>query len=180
MQNEKNEIRQQIHDTLLSMKQANENARTSLGDRVFLTDYAYLTKNTEIGTVWTAALQTALNEHTAVIIPASDEVYYIDDTVIVPPHRTISAYDATIRLTPDCDVLMLRNKNAVDGTHSPVDRSHPDKTFPSAADGGRNPAQHGLVTAAQDALHTESPMPMTVPVRSTVFPRCSISAMSEG
>ena len=129
MQNEKNEIRQQIHDTLLSMKQANENARTSLGDRVFLTDYAYLSKNTEIGTIWTAALQTALNEHTAVIIPASDEVYYIDDTVIVPPHRTISAYGATIRLTPDCDVLMLRNKNAVDGTHSPVDRSHPDENI---------------------------------------------------
>lgn len=129
MQNKKNEIRQQIHDTLLSMKQANENARTSLGDRVFLTDYAYLSKNTEIGTVWTAALQTALNEHTTVIIPASDEVYYIDDTVIVPPHRTISAYGATIRLTPDCDVLMLRNKNTVDGTHSPVDRSHPDENI---------------------------------------------------
>ncbi len=129
MQNEKKEIRRQIKDTLLAMKQANADAREALKDQVFLTDYAYLTKVTEIGTVWTAALQAALDEHETVIIPASDNVYYIDDTVTIPQHRHISAYGATVRLTPDCDVLMLRNQNAIDGTHLPINRSHPDENI---------------------------------------------------
>ncbi|MBR5870055.1 MAG: hypothetical protein IKZ09_03385 [Clostridia bacterium] len=126
MTNEKNELRAHIRTSLLAMKQANLDAANMLQDTVPLTDYASLAKVTKTGTVWTAALQTALDEHEHVIIPSSDEVYYIDDTVTIPSNRKISAYGATVRLTSDCDVLMLRNRHTVDGTHAPVDRSHPD------------------------------------------------------
>ena len=132
---EKQAIRKSIYDTLTVVRRENLAAAEALTDAVRLTDYAHLTRETEVGRIWTTALQTALNEHEAVIIPAAETVYYIDDTVIVPANRRISAYGATVRLTPDCDVLMLRNQTAIDGTHIPVDRSHPDENI--AILGGR-------------------------------------------
>ena len=126
---EKQAVRKSIYNTLTAMKAENTAAMQTLHDSISLTDYAHLVRVTEHGCIWTAALQTALDEHEIVVIPASDEVYFIDDTVVIPANRHISAFGATVRLTPDCDVLMLRNKNAVDGTHSPVDRSHPDENI---------------------------------------------------
>ncbi len=126
MSKNKTEHRAHIRASLLAMKQTNLDTATALRDAVLLTEYASLAKVTEIGTVWTASLQAALDEHEIIIIPASDEVYFIDDTVTIPSNRRISAYGAAVRLTPDCDVLMLRNKNTLDGTHLPFDRSSPD------------------------------------------------------
>ncbi len=126
---EKQAVRKSIYNTLTAMKSENTAAMQTLRDSVSLTDYAHLVHVTAHGCVWTAALQTALDEHEIVVIPASDEVYFIDDTVVIPANRHISAFGATVRLTPDCDVLMLRNQNAVDGTHIPVDRSHPDENI---------------------------------------------------
>ncbi len=123
---EKRAVRQSIYNTLKAMKAENAAAMQSLHDSVSLHDYAHLACDSEHGKVWTAALQTALDEHEIVVIPASDEVYFIDDTVTIPSNRHISAFGATIRLTPDCDVLMLRSKNTLDGTHFPTDRSCPD------------------------------------------------------
>ena len=108
------------------MRAVNLAAAEALTDTVSLTAYAHLTRETEIGRIWTEALQTALDEHEHIIIPASDAVYFIDHSVTIPANRRISAYGATVRLTPDCDVLMLRNENTVDGTHAPIDRTTPD------------------------------------------------------
>lgn len=135
MNTEKNAIRKQIFTTLTAMKQENLTAVEALTDTVSLSAYAHLVKKTDIGRVWTAALQTALDEHEVIVIDASDEVYYIDDTVTVPANRCIRASGATIRLTPDCDVMMLSNKNIIDGMHVPVDRSCPDENI--AVIGGR-------------------------------------------
>ena len=123
---EKQAVRQSIYDTLTAMKAENAAAVLALHDSVSLTEYAHLTHGTEHGKIWTAALQAALDAHEIVIIPPSDEVYFIDDTVTVPSNRHISAFGATIRLTPDCDVLMLRNEHTLDGTHAPIDRTSPD------------------------------------------------------
>ncbi len=129
MNTQKNAIRNQIYTTLTAMKQDNLAAVGALQDTVSLSAYAHLTKSTDSGRVWTKALQTALDEHEVVVIDASDEVYFIDDTVTVPANRCIRAYGATVRLTPDCDVMMLSNKRIIDGTHMPPDRSHPDENI---------------------------------------------------
>ena len=129
MNAEKQAIRNTIYQTLTVMRRDCLTAVDGLSDTVSLADYAHLCKPSDSGKIWTAALQTALNEHTVVVIPPSDEVYYIDDTVIMPAGRSIRAHGATIRLTPDCDVMMLSNRNIIDGTHFPLDRSHPDENI---------------------------------------------------
>lgn len=126
MNAEKQAVRQTIYRTLTTMKAENAADMQTLHDSVRLTEYAHLTRQTPIGCIWTEALQTALDEHEIVVIPPSDAIYYIDGTVTIPKNRCISAFGATVRLTPDCDVLMLRNQNTVDGTHAPADRTTPD------------------------------------------------------
>ena len=122
-----------MYDSVLSMKQKWEKEISSLGDTVLLSSYRALTRKTEEGVIWTEALQTALHEHTRVIIDPSDEVYMIDGTVCIPSNRHIEAEGATIRLCKDCAVLMLRNEHTKDGTH-----------FPIASDGkDRNISIHG-------------------------------------
>ena len=120
MTTEKSIVRQTIYDTLTAMKARNAEVSARLSDRVLLTDYAHLSRKTDTGTVWTQALQTALSEHEIVVIPPSDAIYSIDGSVIIPSHRRIEADGARIFLTPDCEVLMLRNAHTADGTHSPV------------------------------------------------------------
>ncbi len=122
----KEQRKQQIETSLLQMKQENLNAIAQLRDSISLSAYAHLTKITEHGTIWTDALQTALREHEIVVIPSSTDIYFIDNTIIVPSHRHIEATGATIRLTPDCEVLMLRNEHTEDGTHAPIDTTHRD------------------------------------------------------
>ena len=68
---EKQAIRKSIYDTLTVVRRENLAAAEALTDAVRLTDYAHLTRETEVGRIWTTALQTALNEHEAVIIPAA-------------------------------------------------------------------------------------------------------------
>ncbi|MGN0833941.1 MAG: hypothetical protein ACI4RD_09890 [Kiritimatiellia bacterium] len=70
--------------------------------------------------VWTAALQAALRDHEVVRIPASDETYWIDATVVMPSNRRIEAEGARISLLQGTRVLMLRNEHAPDGTLAPI------------------------------------------------------------
>lgn len=87
-------------------------------------DYAHLVRHENGLNVWTDAMQAALNEHQVVLIPSSDEVYYIDAPVVIPSNRHIeAACDARIRLVPGARLLMLRNAGTMDGTHIPVDTS---------------------------------------------------------
>ena len=67
--------------------------------------------------VWTRALQRALDENEVVEIPASEIPYDLDGSVMIGSNSKIVAYGATVRLLPDVNVLMLRNQNVKDGTH---------------------------------------------------------------
>ena len=122
----KTEIQTAIYTTLAQMKAENLAAIEALTDTVSLTDYISLTRQSEYGTIWTEALQTALREHNHVIIPPAEELYWIDDTVTIPSDRHIEAEGATIRLTPGCEVLMLRNEHTEDGTHAPISTAERD------------------------------------------------------
>lgn len=117
---DKQAVRRDIEAALETMKQRNAARSAALTDRCVLTDYAQLTTEKEGRTVWTAALQAALDAHEVVVIPAAREPYYIDATVTVPSHRRIEAYGATLCLVPDCEVLMLRNRSTADGSFAPV------------------------------------------------------------
>ena len=111
--------KQNIEKSLADMQKNNEKQICNLSDKCSLRDYAHLTRKCAHGTVWTEALQAALYEHEIVEIPSSKEPYYIDDTVIIPSNRRIIAWRAVIMLTPECDVLMIRNEHCKDGTHTP-------------------------------------------------------------
>lgn len=56
-----------------------------------LKDYEHLTRTTILTDtkikIWSDALQTALNENEIVTIPAQDDKYYIDKTIIIPSNR---------------------------------------------------------------------------------------------
>ena len=131
----KTDIKNAIYTSLQQMKDANLAAAAALTDQVLLTDYAHLTRQGETGTIWTGALQAALRAHQCVIIPPAEEIYWIDDTVTIPSDRHIEASGATIRLTPGCEVLMLRNEHTADGTHKPIDTSDRDRNI--SIHGGR-------------------------------------------
>lgn len=136
----KAEIREQIRSSLREMRTENVSAIQSLTDTVFLTEYKQLTQTKDGRTIWTTALQQALREHTVVVIPATEEIYWIDDTVVIPSHRHIEATGATIRLTPDCEVLMLRNEHTADGTATPIQPGHEDHNI--SIHGGRWEESH--------------------------------------
>ena len=108
--------KREIIDTLGSKRLDNSASAEKLTDSVTLDKYSPLVHDD----IWTQALQAALNEHEVVVIPARDEPYMIDSTVVIPSNRSVRAYGATLRLTPDCDVIMFRNSSTEDGTHKPV------------------------------------------------------------
>ena len=108
-------IKKNIESTLMEMENENIHLLRGLSNSVILTSYK--SKNG----IWTEALQKALNEYEIVIIPASSEPYYVDDSIIIPSNRHIIAEDgATISLVKGTDVLMLRNANTADGTHEKI------------------------------------------------------------
>jgi len=94
--------------------------QATLSDRCSLAEYRPLVRTVNGTNMWTAALQKALDEHEIVTIPASDEKYFFDGTVIVPSLRRIEATGATIRLAEGMRTVLLRNASAQDGTLSPI------------------------------------------------------------
>ena len=118
--------KQEILDRLSRMEEENAARTAALTDRCSLEDYRSLTVEKDGLLIWTAALQAALNEHEIVEIPVSEEIYWIDNTVVIPSNRAIFAHGAVIRLTSDTTVLMLRNEHTLDGTHRPISREDSD------------------------------------------------------
>ena len=129
------EIKKSIYTSLETMRTENMAAIETLTDSVSLTEYAHLTRTAASGIIWTEAFQTALQEHQCVIIPPADTPYLIDDTVTIPSDRHIEAAGAVIRLTPGCEVLMLRNEHTEDGTHMPISTAGRDRNI--SIHGGR-------------------------------------------
>lgn len=106
-----------------------------LKDRVSLEAYRSLVRTVKGRRVWTAAIQKAVDEHEIVVIPASSEPYWIDGSIVVPSDRRIEAKGAHLSLVPGTDVVMLRNRNVVDGTLKPIPPGNRDRNI--AIVGGR-------------------------------------------
>lgn len=122
----KEHIKQKIYEKLGEMEKRNAAKIAALTDRTVLSNYRGLVREGAHGRIWTDALQKALLDHEIVVIPPSNEPYFIDSTVTIPSNRRIEAEGATIRLTPECTVLMLRNEHTQDGTHAPIDKNDRD------------------------------------------------------
>ena len=118
--------KQEIINTVETAYKHNVELASMLTDACELTDYRALTYEKDGFTVWTQALQTALNEHETVIIPPSDLPYGIDGTVTIPSRRKIVAEGAEILQLPGVRVLMLRNEHTENGTHAPVSGKNRD------------------------------------------------------
>ncbi|MBQ9747700.1 MAG: hypothetical protein IJV98_02840 [Clostridia bacterium] len=131
----KKQVRAEIAKHLQGMRENNLLLTNGLSDRCHLSEYRHLSEACTYGRIWTKALQAALLAHEIVVIDPSDAVYYIDGTVVIPSDRHIEATGATVRLTPDCDVLMLRNEHTKDGTLAPFDTSDRDRNI--SIHGGR-------------------------------------------
>ena len=125
----KEALKQQIMQAAFDAKARNEAEIASLTDSVSLLEYASLMREGEHGQIWTEALQAALDAHEIVVIPASEEIYWIDSTVIIPSNRRIEASGATIRLVPEYPYIMLRNEHLGDGTYAPIDTSVRDRNI---------------------------------------------------
>ena len=126
MNAEKMAVKQRIIDDTLQAKARNEAAIAALKDSVSLDAYAHLVRESEHGRVWTDALAAAVKEHEIVVIPESDEVYWIDKTVFIPSNTHIEATGAKIRLVPEYPYVMLTNEHVHDGTYAPIDTSDRD------------------------------------------------------
>lgn len=116
----KQQIKQEIYNAAWQAKKRNQEAIAMLSDQVSLEEYRHLVKKEPWGDIWTEALQRALQEHEIISIPASEQVYWLDQTVVIPSNRRIEASGATIRLVADCEVIMLRNEHTHDGTLEPI------------------------------------------------------------
>ena len=101
---------------------------TVLEKKCKLTDYKkhVFTKQTEEGelSVWTKALQAAVDENEYVYIPKGK--YYVDDSIILSSNKWIKASkQAEIILLKSCKKLMLRNADVIDGSFTSIDKSAP-------------------------------------------------------
>lgn len=122
------DIRQTVLDTLSEVEAHLRESVASPNSFVSVTAYTHLTRTAPDGTViWTDAFQQALREQECIHIPAAKEPYWIDNTVIIPSNRTITADpDAVIRQCENVKVLMFRNEHPVDGSHYPPNLSQTD------------------------------------------------------
>ena len=105
------------------MRAQNYALASGLTDRVELTDYSELVRTENGLEVWSDALQRALDLHETVKIPAREKPYYIDRQIVIGSNRRIEAEGATIIQTPGCELLMLRNSTAANGTHAPIGKA---------------------------------------------------------
>ena len=104
----------EIYDALAKMRQDNAAAQARLTKRASLADYRALVRPSQQDgqkiSVWSEALQEALDENEIVFIPRAEEPYYIDRPILIPSDRRIEAEDgAVIRLKKGIRTLMLRN-----------------------------------------------------------------------
>ncbi len=125
----KQQIKQEIFNAALQAKKRNEAAIAMLSDQISLEEYRYLVRKESCGAIWTEALQRALQEHEIIVIPASEQVYWLDQTIVIPSNRRIEASGATIRMVAECEVVMLRNEHTHDGTFEPINGEDCDKNI---------------------------------------------------
>ena len=111
---------EQIEAAALSAEKRNRNRQSRLKDRCKLTDYSSRVAVVGGTNIWTSALRQALAEHEIVEIPARQEPYHVDASIIVPSDRRIEAKGATIVAVPSMETAMLIGERIVDGSEHPV------------------------------------------------------------
>jgi hypothetical protein len=126
-----NKIKSQICRELDCMKRKNAAEISMLKDKVSIREYEFLVRNDEDGKcIWTDAFQTAVREHEYILIPAAQQPYYIDQTIVLPSNRHIEAQDgAVIKLMENVPVLMLRNEHTENGTYEKETFANPDRNI---------------------------------------------------
>jgi hypothetical protein len=73
------------------------------------------------GEIWTPAIQAALDQHPAVLIPRRAEPYYLDGPLVLRSGRRLLADPAAeIRLKPSTGTCMVRNQHMLAGEDRPV------------------------------------------------------------
>lgn len=180
---------QALRESLSRMKTANDGRAAALADRTSLAAYAHLCTVTADGrTVWTAALQTALDEHETVEIPDAPSPYYLDKPVRVPSNRRILAHHATLRALPGTGTLLLQNAHPVSGTFSPLPHTKNDENI--TVDGGvweacGNETRGGCRHEDKDAFPGVSTCfffgsVKGLTVKNAVFRRCTGFAVQTG
>ena len=123
--------KQDIFNSLSEMRENNLSLIQKLSKKCVVTDYLSLVRTEKHSEkevkIWTGAFQKAIDENEIIIIPSSEEPYYIDSSLILCSDRYIEAENgAVIRLLEDVDVLLLRNENTCDGTHKPLSCDNKD------------------------------------------------------
>ena len=116
-------MKQEILKSLSEMKKMSLSLIQNLTKKCVITDYISLVRTQNFSgkdiKIWTDAFQKAIDENEIIIIPSNDEPYYIDSSLVITSDRHIEAENgAVIKLLEGVDVLLLKNKNTVDTTHS--------------------------------------------------------------
>jgi len=117
-----------IYQKLLRMKERNRSLSQKNTEGVSVERYRFLVRTDEWGhDIWTDAFQQAIRENDHILIPASEQPYYIDQSLTVPSNKYIEAHrDAVIRLRAGVRTLLLRNEHNEDGTHQKETFANPD------------------------------------------------------
>ena len=118
----------EIYEKLILMKEKNLIGSLKNEEGVSVCDYLELVYTDDEGKqIWSDAFQKAIDENKHIIIPASEDVYYIDKTITIPSQRCIEASEgAVIRLKKGVKTLMIRNRNNENGTHKKETFEKPD------------------------------------------------------
>ena len=123
----------EIRERAAHMRAQNLAAAARLTDRVSAEDYRAQVRLARQGgetiEIWTDAFNRALREHEVLVIPAREEPYYIDASIIMPSNRRIEAEGARIRAVDGMDVLMLRSEHVRDGSRAPIAEGDADENI---------------------------------------------------
>ncbi len=87
-------------------------------------------EETRTVSVWTKAIQKALDENKNVYIPKMDETIYIDSSIIVRSGYNLKVdEEQRISLIPDTALCMVRNENIISGQDHGVYMENPDENI---------------------------------------------------
>ena len=126
-----------VHDEILGGLEAMENELVAstwqkcenFANFTSTSAYKNLVVEKEGRRIWTKAIQRAIDENESVIIPPSDEPYWVDATILLPSHRQIFAEGAEIVAVPGMVEALVKNVGWQDGVKSPKKNLPPDETI---------------------------------------------------
>lgn len=89
-----------------------------------VTEYKHLAE----GNVWNKAIQAALDEKKNVYIPYMGEPIFLDDAIFMDSGCNLKiAENQEIKLCPNVNVCMIRNRNIIPGNFGYVEQYNPDE-----------------------------------------------------